>query len=447
MSAEGAEGSMSAEAAPLQLRLFFGEAQVGTLRLSQVEGAPRFSFLYSEAWLRMPEAFALSLGLPLRVEAYGHQATRAYFENLLPEGEVMTELKRYARQRGAWRVGEHDALSDEGYFLRRFGVDCAGALVITEDEAPPPSAAEAALRPLDLEVIYAHLDARRPLTSEVIYQHGGRFSLAGAQDKFPLIYREGRLFIPTNGAATTHILKPMIRGAIGDWNTPINELFCMRLANELGLQVPRTTLIDGPHPLYIVERFDRVVEGEFVRRVHQQDLCQAHGLSAALKYESDGGPGFADHARLIREHSASPILDLEQLIRWLWFNLFIGNNDCHAKNLSLLHTTAGLRLAPFYDLLSTALYKGLSPEFSYSVGGSWRWHTLKPKHIQRLAAELSIPVKRLNMLGAQLEGRLTQRIDQLSLSGLSSESERVVAELRALIRRRTQHLRARLGWG
>ena len=30
MSAEGAEGSMSAEAAPLQLRLFFGEARVST---------------------------------------------------------------------------------------------------------------------------------------------------------------------------------------------------------------------------------------------------------------------------------------------------------------------------------------------------------------------------------------------------------------------------------
>ena len=425
----------------LTLRLFFEERLIGALEVSQEEGEPRFRFTYSEAWLTHPEAFALSVALPLQASPYQHKEARAYFENLLPEGEVMTQLRRYARQRGELT----DHLSDEGYFLRRFGVDCAGAMVITEEKQPPLSSAQPALRHLNLEVVYAHLDARRPLTAEVIYHHGGRFSLAGAQDKFPLIYQAGELLIPTNGAATTHILKPMIRGSLGDWNTPLNELFCMRLASAVGLLVPRVTLIDGPHPLYLVERFDRVREGERVRRVHQQDLCQAHGLTSTFKYESDGGPRFADHARLIRTHSTAPIIDLERLFGWLWFNLFIGNNDCHAKNLSLLSTSTGLRLAPFYDLLSTALYKGLSPSFSYSLGGSWLWHDLKPKHIELLASELSVSPARLNKLGAKLGVRLLEQLDQLPLPELSSpESHEVIDELRALIQRRVRHLTGRL---
>ncbi|MBM4292497.1 MAG: type II toxin-antitoxin system HipA family toxin [Deltaproteobacteria bacterium] len=433
---------MSEQPPPLHLRVFFEQQLVGDLTARREEGEARFRFTYRGEWLRSASPFALSVPLSLREEPYGHQETRAYLENLLPEGEVLTQLRRYARQRG-----EPGGLSDEGYFLRRFGVDCAGALVITEDERPPRADEPPALRPLDLEVIYAHLTARRPLTAEMIYEHGGRFSLAGAQDKFPLIYRGGALWIPTNGAPTTHILKPMSRGARGDWNTPLNELFCMRLAAEVGLRVPRVSVIEGPQPLYLVERFDRVSEGERVRRVHQQDLCQAHGLTSALKYESDGGPRFAEHARLIQERSTAPIADLEQLIRWLWFNILIGNNDCHAKNLSLLSTPAGLRLAPFYDLLSTALYKDLSPSFSYSLGGCWLWHDLKPKHIELLAAELRIPSARLNKLGAQMAALLAQRAERLALPELrAAESHDVINALRALIQRRAEHLKGRLRW-
>ena len=69
----------------------------------------------------MVQLFALSVALPLREASYGHRDARAYFENFLPEGEVITQLKRYAHQRGELS----ESLSDEGYFLRRFGVDCA----------------------------------------------------------------------------------------------------------------------------------------------------------------------------------------------------------------------------------------------------------------------------------------------------------------------------------
>ena len=80
----------------LSLSLLYEDALVGALQVSSHEGEPRFSFTYSGAWRSTPHAFSLSLALPLREAPYGHQASRAYFENLLPEGEVITQLKRYA---------------------------------------------------------------------------------------------------------------------------------------------------------------------------------------------------------------------------------------------------------------------------------------------------------------------------------------------------------------
>jgi len=41
----------------------------------------------------------------------------------------------------------------------------------------------------------------------------------------------------------------------------------------------------------------------------------------------------------VRSLSSNPILDCEKLLNWLFFNLLIGNNDSHAKNISILETT------------------------------------------------------------------------------------------------------------
>lgn len=42
---------------------------------------------------------------------------------------------------------------------------------------------------------------------------------------------------------------------------------------------------------------------------------------------------------------------------WLIFNVLVGNNDAHLKNLSFLVDNRGIELAPHYDLLCTAVYE------------------------------------------------------------------------------------------
>lgn len=98
--------------------------------------------------------------------------------------------------------------------------------------------------------------------------------------------------------------------------------------------------------LRYIDRFDRVVDADGrLRRIHQEDLCQATGTSPRSRrgratYEEHGGPGFLRLAELLSAYAADPLRELEQLVRVLTFTVLIGNGDAHAKNLALLHPTA-----------------------------------------------------------------------------------------------------------
>jgi serine/threonine-protein kinase HipA len=121
----------------------------------------------------------------------------------------------------------------------------------------------------------------------------------------------------------------------------------------------------------LVKRYDRIEDSAGgVKRLHQEDLCQALGVPPGRKYEEEGGPRFDQCFAIVDEVSVEPALDTRALIRWLVFNLIVGNADGHAKNLSLLRADTGAtRLAPFYDLLSTAIYPKVSVRLAMAIGG------------------------------------------------------------------------------
>ncbi|MES5485405.1 HipA domain-containing protein [Bradyrhizobium sp. INPA03-11B] len=70
-----------------------------------------------------------------------------------------------------------------------------------------------------------------------------RMSLAGAQDKLPVVqYPDGDIGLALDGAPTTHILEP----ASKHFNNAVeNEAFCLRLAARVKLPVAECT-IGGP---------------------------------------------------------------------------------------------------------------------------------------------------------------------------------------------------------
>jgi len=82
-------------------------------------------------------------------------------------------------------------------------------------------------------------------------------------------------------------------------------------------------------PSYLlVERYDRVGAGKDVRRLHQEDFCQALGRPPAAKYEFNGtgirGPSIADMFALVRQHMTAR--DITRLLDAVIFNVAIGTS-------------------------------------------------------------------------------------------------------------------------
>ena len=410
------------------LNLYYEEKLVGVLSEDEQE---RLSFKYSKEWLEDDQSFSISVALRLVDETFDHIKTKSFFENLLPEGEVKNSIEQLS----------HKNVSDEFGFLKEFGIDCSGAFILTPSDHLK-SKDKFKSKEIKLSTIYEYLRDKRPLSSTIINEDGGRFSLAGAQDKFPVIYKRKKLYIPLDGEPTTHILKPYIRYHKGTEDTPYNEHFCMCLAKSIGLDVPKTILLEGEFPLYLIERFDRESVNGKIKRIHQQDFCQAQGLTSRKKYEEDGGPTFAMNYKLIADTSSLPIKDLSKLLKWFYFNLLIGNNDCHSKNLSILHTEEGLRLSPFYDILSTSIYKGLTSKFSYKIGGQLQWYKLKERNFELLADEIGINVSVLyreaKHVISKFETKLEAEVLRFNSNFQKIETANIIGKE---IKKRIDHLR------
>lgn len=359
---------------PPPLFIHYRGALVGRLRQAADK---TLSFTYEPAWLASAGGFDLSPALPRSVTPFDHGTTTAYFENLLPEGGARDRFNREFR----------DAAKDPFAFLTTFGADCAGALTISDDAAYPERVDPAAATPITLADLDLMVESGGDLATQTKKHYHGRFSLAGAQDKIALVSNASGLAIPTGGGATTHILKPPIRRFGNGVDTVFNEYFCMRLAGAVGLRVPSVRILQSRYPYYLVERYDREVsKAGIVGRLHQIDFCQLFARLSTEKHEEDSGLGLIDVYEAIKRRSRLALPDLAQLLRWTMFNLLIGNNDSHLKNLSMMVATEGMVLSPFYDLLSTVVYRGITARFAFGIGKCGReqsrWYRLRAYHMR-----------------------------------------------------------------
>jgi Uncharacterized protein related to capsule biosynthesis enzymes len=236
-----------------------------------------------------------------------------------------------------------------------------------------------------------------------------RLSLAGAQNKCPVLLKDGKYHFPRSEEPTTHILKFEINNYK---HVPAYETFTMQLAGEIGLPVVDTDLREVKKQYFNqVQRYDRIDNDGRIKRLHQEDFCQALGYGYSKKYEDEGGPSFAECFKLVRNVSTDPATDTENLLIWLIFNLLAGNSDGHAKNLSLLYTENGeIRLAPFYDLVCTRAIKRISPELAFSIGKRVNPGQINKKNWESLATECDIGRRYLLNLVTKTSGQLIDAI-------------------------------------
>lgn len=386
--------------APLSYTVRICGVRAGTLR----RDGNRIRFRLEDAYRRDPRRPVLGLRFEDRREDPPGPFPRlpCWFGNLLPEGRLREQI---CRVHGVSAERETELLS-------RLGRDLPGAVTVEQESDEPGASAPG-----------------RPGPDHAV---GWRFSLAGVGLKFSMLRRSDRLTLP--GA-----------DELGDWivklpdavhpRVPANELAMMRLAGRIGIRVPETRLVhreqlpelpaiawpSGEEHAYAIRRFDRTADGG---RVHMEDFAQVRGFAPERKYEGS----FDTIGALVSRGQPGNLEDLREFARRLAFNILVGNGDAHLKNWSLLYPDGRLpRLAPAYDLVSTAPYMpaGDPEDMGLKLRGSRRFEQVSRRDFDRLAEKLGASGAALGDVVAETVARFREVWDPWSpeLSELPEAAE------------------------
>jgi len=380
------------------LDVFLNNTKVGIL----FHDGLQLSFLYDTKYLANRLPLPLSRHLPLKPEPFPDSDTRAFFANLLPEGVIRNQV---ARQVGVSSANVYG-------LLEAIGGDCAGAISVRRLDETFEDAGS--YRRIQRETLCEELN-NLPTHPFLVGEEGVRLSLAGAQNKLPIYFDGKDYFIPEGNSPSSHILKTAIMQLD---NSVVNEAFCMNLAAKVGLPVPKSSaVIIGDQLVFMVDRYDRqYAKDEKLTRLHQEDFCQALGFIPELKYEKEGGPGFKECFRLVEEWSSEPLLDIQSLLNWSLFNFIVGNADAHGKNLSFLYAGGNVRLAPFYDIISTAVYERVNNKFAMKMGGQKDPRYLQESDLKQFATDIGVDIRtvksNLGNLLKQIEVTFVQLFDE-----------------------------------
>ena len=329
--------------------------------------------------------------MPLTATEHGYRVVEPFLWGLLPDNDEV--LRRW---------GQRFSVSPRNVFnlLAHVGEECAGAVQLVAPERTTLwlrgqemgtvewlEEAEVAER---MRLLLADHSAART------GRDAGQFSLAGAQPKTGFLFdpENERWGVPSGMIPTTHIFKP----ATGHFDGYAeNEHFCISLARELGIQAaPSRVRYFGDVAVIIVERYDRLRRPDgTVRRIHQEDLCQALACPPHLKYESEGGPSAGAIMKLVRERSSNRREDETAFVDALVFNWLIGGTDAHAKNFSCLLAGGGqVRLAPLYDLSSVLPYGQQVPlrkaKLAMRIGDQYQLLRIGAREWRKLAEGLRV---------------------------------------------------------
>ena len=265
------------------LDVFYGAELMGT-----VHDASPLAFSYAQAWLDREDVFALS-AIELRAGPIGSPQVQAFFENLLPEGELRVYLSEQRKASTLFSL------------LLELAGDTAGAFVMLAS-GEKPAAPE--YQPTSWQALARTIKTKSAAAIQLL-DKTVRISLAGAQDKASIaIFDAQTPLLPKGTAPSTHILKPDIRRLAKVWESAANEAIIMRTATHCGLSAAKV-FYEPITRSCVVERFDRFHRADgSLGRLIQYDFCQLTGLDSERKYEKEGGPGIAQCARIIRQYSS-----------------------------------------------------------------------------------------------------------------------------------------------
>lgn len=412
-----------------KLNVFLFNNLVGNLWVNERND---FVFEYNTAYLEKDGALPISVSIPLNEKNHDHLRVKSFFSNLLPESDLRAKIAREKK------------ISEDNDFLllKAIGGECAGAISIMETDRLPENDNDYEFLPEDELVKMIDTSLTRPI---LISHDQLRLSLAGAQNKIPLCFKDNKFYLPKGNSPSSHILKLTSPGFDGLIE---NELFCMKLAERTGLDVPNVSLWEkDSKKAFIIERYDRFSNNKSnLERLHQEDFCQVSGTGPNRKYENEGGPGFKECIAIINRYCSVPVIEKAKFINWVIFNFLIGNCDAHAKNISFLYSgnknsRQNINLAPFYDLVSTLTFPALSKKMAMHIGGKKQIDYVMKTHWERFADEIDIKYSTLENMFSNMSKTITIESEELLKSfGKTSETAEISGKIYTVITKQVNRL-------
>lgn len=347
----------------MELRVLLGSMEVGIIR-SEPDG--RVEFTFTPQYLAADRRPVLGQYFEDHLDEVHRSQTHlpSFFSNLLPEGGLREIVAR--------RANVHR--DREPALLAVLGEDLPGAVIVRPVDDAADQQDE---RDDDPEAVAT------PPSEDTL-----RFSLAGAQLKFSVLYRAGTRgpTVPVGGRGGNWIAKlPADTYA----NVPENEYEMVLWAGRAGITVPEVDLVtvaevEGlpvqlapERRVFLSRRFDRPEPGV---RIHQEDFAQVANVRVSARY---GTLSYTSIAKIVRAVAGED--DFDEVIRRLAFHVLIGNGDAHLKNWSLVYPDGiRARLSPAYDLVATVTYIP-ADKLGLKLSRENRFERIQVQHFERLA--------------------------------------------------------------
>ncbi len=344
-----------------KLNLFYKEEKVGILQLEPK--TQEFAFAYTHKWKK--SGFEISPHIPFDTPA-SSSSIKNFLDNLLPEGRALDVFSLF------FQITKNNTFA----ITREIGNETSGALTFFDDRVNKIPTTQREIKKVELSDRIKTEDQVRL----IIWDGKPRLSVAGVQDKLPVIYHNGNYSFGEGKLASTHILKFETNR---QRHLIINEYICMKLAKAIGLESAEVEIEHFANkPALLVTRFDRErISEDEIKRIHIIDGCQALDLPPTHKYERNMGTG--KRVRDIKEgvslkklfdfsnRCQNPIKTKLQILQWAFFNLIISNSDAHGKNISFFAKKSGYSLTPFYDMVCIAMYPEFEQELSMGYGDNF----------------------------------------------------------------------------
>jgi len=411
-----------------KLKITISDKVVASIWVDKIEET--YKFEYSQQWKE--QGFEISPHIKLQ-ESSKSGIVRRFLENLIPEGKGLEDITQFA----------HISKNNTFAIIKAIGYDTSGALMFGEANNKD----EAIFRAIsDAEIAdrISHIEDK----SIVIWDKKERLSLAGVQEKLPVIIKDGQIGLGDGLLSSTHIMKFQTKKHA---NIVVNELFCMKLAKKINLNVAEVELKRfKEHPVLMVKRFDRVYKGNRVERLHVIDACQMLDLSSTHKYERNFGSGrdvkeIREGASFTKLFKSADLCEVPakaklEMLNWSVFNLIIGNSDAHGKNFSFFVDKRGIKPTPFYDMLCIIAHENVEHDLAMAYGDEFNPDEVKAYQLREFADAIDLNFKLVSQSVDKIASLIIKALedDILNSSDLINEEKLFVDKIRDLILQRAK---------